>query len=415
MRVLYLAHRIPYPPNKGDKIRAYHEIRGLAARGHEVHVAAFVDDPADLQHRGALEAVCASVTLVPLQPRLAALRSLAALATAQPLSLRYFASTAMRQQVQGLIAKVDPAAVVVYCSAMTQYVPPALASRTVVDLVDADSEKWREYAAVAAAPAAVVYGIEARRLRAHERQVVRLFGRSLVTTPREAALIDPASVERLQALPNGVDLDAFNSMRSTEVRRQMPAAERGYLAGDRPRVVFTGAMDYFANIDAVSAFARDVWPAVHARLPRATFLIVGARPAAQVRRLGREPGIVVTGTVADMRPYLAAASLAVVPLRIARGIQNKVLEAMAMEVPVVVSAAVAASVGAAPGRDFVVAASAPEFAGAVTALLTDQQARVALAHNGRRFVERHHQWESMLDRFVRLVESVAVHEEIRCA
>lgn len=416
MRILYLAHRIPYPPNKGDKIRSFHEIRGLTAQGHEVHLAAFVDDPRDLKYRDDLARICQSVTLSPLSRRRASLRSLAGLVTRQPLSLRFFSSRAMHERVLNLINWVDPEAIVVYSSAMTQYVPARLASRTVVDLVDADSEKWRDYAAVAPMPASLIYGIEGRRLRLHERTVIRTFARSLVTTPREALLLkDAGAADRLTPLANGVDLDRFRPGLITDPGSAVPEIERRFLAAGAPRIVFTGAMDYFANADAVTTFARDVWPLVRARRPGATFLIVGANPTRQVRRLGQQPGILVTGTVDDVRPYLAGAAVSVAPLQIARGIQNKVFEAMAMGTPVVTTAAVVAGLGAAPGRDVLVASAPEDFAAAVLNVIGNRQLHDDLSARARAFVEREHRWDAMLAEFVRIVESVATPEAARVA
>jgi sugar transferase (PEP-CTERM/EpsH1 system associated) len=344
-RLLYLARRVPYPPGKGDKIRAFHEIRGLAERGHDVHLFTLADDLADLAHADALRRWCRSVTIERIAPWPARLRMLAALPTGRSLSEANFWSSSLAAAVSRALSPTPPDAIVVYCSSMMQYVPRPLWPRTVVDLVDVDSEKWRQYSSTAGMPMSFVYGLEARRIRRLEQLIVSDVHRTLLTTMREVELLGGAHDGRLVALVNGVDLDFYAPAAGPVDVEALPEAERQFFRespGDRPRFVFTGAMDYRANVDAVCWFAEEAWPAVHAALPSARFLVVGRGPSPAVLALDGRDGILVTGGVKDVRPYLQSATACVAPLRVARGIQNKVLEAMACARPVVVSPAVRA-------------------------------------------------------------------------
>ncbi len=328
--LLFLAHRIPYPPNKGDKVRSFHILKALAGR-YRVRLGAFVDDPADLRHADKLARYCVEVHLLRLRPPAARLRSLSGMATGRPLTLPYFHDRAMRTWVRARLASGTIRRVLVYSSAMAQYVEGAGAPlRRVVDLVDVDSDKWRQYAQRARWPMSAVYRREARRLLAYERRIAAAFDATVLVSGAEAALfrgLAPEAAARVHAVENGVDARFF----SPERTYPDPYGPGG------PVLVFTGAMDYRANVDAVVWFTAEVFPALRRRVPQARFFIVGAHPAEAVRRLAARPGVHVIGQVPDIRPYLAHAVLAVAPLRMARGIQNKVLEAMAMARPVVAS------------------------------------------------------------------------------
>ncbi len=358
--LLFLAHRIPYPPNKGDKIRSFHLLRHLATR-HEVHLGAFVDDPADWQHRDALAAYCKSVRLVPLHPRRARLASLAGLLTGEALTLPYYRNRELMDWAARLADSGQVRCGLAFSSAMAQFMPARL-ERRVLDMVDVDSDKWAQYAPTQRWPLSWLYAREGRRLAAWEARVARDFDATLLVSPAEAALLRarvPAAADRIGAFENGVDADYFSPAR--EYPNPYPSGARG--------VVFTGAMDYWPNVDAVTWFAERIFPAIRDAVPAAQFTIVGSRPGEAVTALARQPGVVVTGSVPDVRPYLARAACAVAPLRIARGVQNKVLEAMAMARPVVASPQAAEGIRAEAGRDYLLAQGEAEFAQAVVARL----------------------------------------------
>ncbi len=358
--LLFLAHRIPFPPNKGDKIRSFHLLRHLSTR-YQVHLGAFVDDPDDWQYADALRPYCQSINLVPLHSRRARLLSLSGLLTGDPLTLPYYRSAALRHWAAKLAASGTVSCGLAFSSAMAQFMPPQLARR-VLDMVDVDSDKWTQFAATQRWPMSWVYAREGRTLADWEARIASDFDATLLVSHDEAALLQsraPAARTRISAFENGVDADYFSPARSYP---------DPYAEGVRG-VVFTGAMDYWPNIDAVSWFAERIFPAVREAIPNARFTIVGSRPTEAVLQLARQPGVEVTGSVADVRPFLAHAGCAVAPLRIARGVQNKVLEAMAMACPVVVSAQAAEGIRAVAGRDFVLADDEAGFAQAVLSVL----------------------------------------------
>jgi polysaccharide biosynthesis protein PslH len=419
VKVLFLAHRIPYPPNRGAKIRSYHELRALVARGHEAHLLAFAEDPQDRRHGPVLRSLCASASVLLLDRHLAALRVLAQLPGRAPLSQSYFDSPAMRRAVRHKLLKLRPDAIFVCSSAMAHYIPRTLRERAVVDLVDANSEKWRAYAGRTPPPLSWLYGIEWQRLRRWERTIVDRFAHTVVTTERELGLLGPwgrsGRPTHLHAITNGVDLDYYrpDAFRSCWLD-SLPTHERRFLANSSAqRLLFTGVMDYYPNVEGIRYFVEDVLPLVRVREPRAELLIVGGNPTRQVRRLAEQPGVTVTGFVEDVRPYLAAAKVSVVPLRIARGVSNKILESMASGRPVAATPEAAASVHGRHGEHLLIGGDAGELAESVLRLLQDEPLRQRLALQARSFVETEYAWEPHLRRLAELVESVSARQAVQ--
>jgi len=331
--LLFLAHRIPYPPSKGDKIRSYHILKHLA-NSYRIHLGAFVDDPDDWRYQAKLKTMCASVYLLPLRPLPAKLRSLTGLFGNSALSLPYFREQKMQRWVDSIMKRDDMRRVFVYSSPMAQYVMGEEFSslRRIVDFVDVDSDKWRQYAQCKSWPLSWLYRREGECLLRFEGSVARAFDTSVFVSAAEADLfkqLAPDVADRVCFIDNGVDFSYFSPDREYENPYQ----------GQSDVLVFTGAMDYWANVDAVRWFAREIFPQVRQSVPSAQFVIVGARPSRDVLQLASLAGVSVTGAVADIRPYLAHARAAVAPLRIARGVQNKVLEAMAMAIPVLATPA----------------------------------------------------------------------------
>jgi sugar transferase (PEP-CTERM/EpsH1 system associated) len=408
MKLLYLAHRVPYPPNKGDKIRSYHELLGFIERGHEVHLIAFADDSRDLSHQVLLERRCASAQIVPLHCHMAKWRALTRLVNGQPLSLGYFASRAMKRLVGRSIEKHDFDVVFVFSSSMAQYVPRHLSSRAIIDLVDVDSEKWREYARQSKPPLSWLYNLEWRRLRKYEYQIIARFAHSILTTQREAALLSELDEftrrARLRVITNGVDLDYYQ--REVRVDHSSRPA--------RPRLVFIGAMDYYANIEGVRWFVDKIFPLIRLREPETEFFIVGSRPPREIEMLNEREGVRVTGDVDDVRPYLKGATCCVIPLRIARGIQNKVLEAMAASKAIVATPESVAGLRVENGMQLLIAREEREFGDAVLRVIEDPALRDRLALQSRRFVEIEHDWEPVLQQIVELAESVALRWVADC-
>ena len=386
--LLLLVHRIPYPPNKGDKIRSYHLLKHLAQH-YRVHMATFVDDADDWQHVPKVEALCASSHFARLDPLASKLRSLGALLKGRALSFDYYRNAGLQDWVDNAMASHQIGRVVVFSSPMAQYAEQYPQARRVVDFCDIDSDKWRQYALQKSWPMSWVYRREADTLLTYERHVAASTDAALFVSDAEAALfrtMAPESGAKIGYFNNGVDTEYFSPER---------AYERPFGAGERA-LVFTGAMDYWPNIDAVQWFAAEVFPQLLALDPMLRFYIVGARPAPAVQALAAPPGVIVTGTVPDVRPYIHHADICVAPLRIARGIQNKVLEAMAMARPVVVSPQALEGIDAVPGRELLLADGAAALATTITGLLAQPDASIGAAARAK--VKSQYSWPSNLAR-----------------
>ena len=396
--ILFLAHRVPFPPDRGDKIRSHHLLRHLATLA-PVHVACFGETADDMAQDGALAAVAASHCLV--QRRVPVpLAALQAVASGKPISLTAFASPRIRRYVDHVLATRPIAAIVVFSGQMAQFLPMCRGShqnssfggRIVMDFVDVDSAKFEAYAATKPQPLSALYRREARLLRRFEADVAARVDCSLLATHEEAALFTSRLTRApgdgaVCALQNGTDTVFFDP---AGIRRE-PALMHG-----GPHIVFTGQMDYPPNIEAVRHFAHTVMPAIRAKLAHALFDVVGRAPTSAVRMLDGMNGTRVHGAVPDVRPWLAGADLVVAPLLIARGVQNKVLEAMAMARPVLTTSAAATGIGAREGTDMMVADGSDALAAAALELLCDPAAALALGQAGRKFVVNSRCWERAL-------------------
>jgi sugar transferase (PEP-CTERM/EpsH1 system associated) len=389
--LLFLCHRIPFPPNKGDKIRSYHLLRYLSTR-FRVFLATFIDDPADEIYKARVAELCEEVCIVNLSARLAQIRSAKAVLNKQPLSLTYYDDRRIMRWVRDLTRRQSIDRVLVFSSAMAQYafIPELNNASVVVDFVDVDSDKWAQYAQRKPAWSAWVYRLEASRLAAYEDHIAHRARASIFVSDAEAALfrqrLSDSNVE-VAAISNGVDTEYF----APDASRHTP------FAADERAIVFTGAMDYWANVDAVSWFNTEILPRIVRQEPSARFYIVGSKPTDAVIRLAG-PHTTVTGSVPDVRPYLEHAGAVVAPMRIARGIQNKVLEGMAMAKAVITTPIGLEGIDAQPGKELLLASSEESFARTVTSVLCGNESLVAAAARAR-VVERY-SWESSMSRFV---------------
>lgn len=389
--LLYLVHRMPYPPNKGDKVRSYHLLKHLVER-HRVFVGTFVDDPDDEAHVDTLRTLCAGMHVTRLHPTRARIGSLAGLLDGEALTLHYYRDAALARWVRETVRREHIDAAVVFSSSMAQYAQ-GLGLPMLVDFVDVDSAKWTAYAGQHRWPMSWLYRREGERLLAYERAVAASSARSFFVTEKEAALfrdLAPESVRSCEAMGNGVDADYF---------APDPARASPFAPDERP-VVFTGAMDYWPNVDAVTWFATEMLPRLRARWPTLRFHVVGRSPTPAVRALAGE-AITVTGTVPDVRPYLQHAAVVVAPLRLARGIQNKILEAMAMGRPVVAARECTEAIDAERGTELVAADDADAFVREVDALLRDPARAAAVGAAGRHRVQRGYGWDAHLGAFDR--------------
>jgi sugar transferase (PEP-CTERM/EpsH1 system associated) len=385
--ILFLCHRLPWPPDKGDKIRSYRVLRRLADH-YRVYLGTFIDDPSDWRHLPAVEAVCAGVCVRPLQPWRTRWRALTSLARGEALTVGVYRDRDMRRWVEGVLANQRPEVAVCFSSGVAHFVLPHDRLRRIMDFVDVDSDKWSQYASAHRGLAGMIYRREARCLTNWERAIAEQFDASIFVSEPEAGFFRkqvPTAAGKVHGIPNGVDAEYWDPQRDYS---------SPYRPGERA-VVFVGAMDYRPNVDAVDWFARTVWPRILGQRPEARFYIVGRKPTAAVRALGELPGIVVTGPVEDVRPYVAHAHAVTAPLRIARGIQNKVLEALAMEKVVLATPEAWEGIEDFEGREGCIDGSPGVLAAeALRWLDTPTPAEVAAA---RAMILQRHDWSRNLD------------------
>jgi sugar transferase (PEP-CTERM/EpsH1 system associated) len=391
MKVLMLAHRIPYPPRTGDKVRAYRIARHLAQK-HELTLAFLVDEPRPEQNLSALQKKIPDLVYSKISRTRKRLFALLSLVSGGSATLSYFKSPDFGAQVDDRLAMDRFDLVYVSSSSMAQYVTCFRQGPIIMDFVDVDSDKWLQYGARLPRHKAWVYRLEGMRLQQFELAAARQASHCVVATSQEEALLHSfAPWAQTSVVENGVDLDYFT-----------PSGEPSH----DPTIVFTGAMDYFPNIDAVLYFSKAILPRIQAQVPEARFVIVGKNPVTSVRRLASLKGVEVTGEVPDVRPFSRQASVVVAPLRVARGIQNKVLEAMAMGLPVVASPKAHEGLDARPGRHLFVEDDPGRSADLVVNLLNSPLLRAAVGRAARSFVESRHCWGDSMAKLDRVLAEV---------
>ena len=332
MDILFLIHRIPYPPNKGDKIRSFNWLKHLAQAGHRIHVGAFIDDPKDVSGISELERYCETSFFEQFSPTMRRVKSLPALVTGKSITQVYYGSKKMAEWVKNTLRTHNIDAGLIFSSSMAQYLMDVDNLKRVIDFVDVDSEKWTEYGRRKGWPGSFVYKREGRLLACEELEIAQVFDSSIFVSEQEADLFksqNPAVATKVTSVTNGVNVDYFDP----SIPLDSPYSD------DAARIVFVGALDYWANVEGVEWFCNEVYPKIRQQRSDVEFHIVGSRPSKSVVALAQSPGVHVHPDVDDVRPYLKHAAIASVPLRIARGIQNKVLEALAMEKPVLASSA----------------------------------------------------------------------------
>lgn len=380
--ILFLAHRIPFPPDRGDKIRGFHILKFLSER-KRVHLITFADEEADMKRKGGLAPYTANRQVI-WRAKNPVSSGMQALLSHRPLSLTAFENEALREAVDSLLARHAVDTIYVFSSQMAQYLPPRPRQRVIMDFVDMDSAKFAAYAEDSSGPMRWVYAREARLLLQHERAVAARADASLFVSEEEARLFrDRTGADRVHVIENGIDTAFYD-----------PAAHFRRVDAVGSLIVFTGQMDYRPNVEGVTWFVQTILPHIRIAHPDARFAIVGRNPTDAVKALAREPGVMVTGEVADVRGWLDAASVVVAPLRMARGIQNKVLEAMAMARPTVASTAAAEGID--HGGTIRVGGTVGEIAEQVTALLSDPAQAAALGAAAREQVMRRYSWEARL-------------------
>ena len=408
-KLLFIAHRIPYPPTKGEKLRAFNLLKGLAAH-YDVTLGAPVDDPDDWHHRDALAPWCFETYFADIRGRTRQRAAFEAIAKGEPVSYAYFRQREMMNWVSTKTSEQQFDAVFVYSSGAAPYLKAIRRApdATIIDFVDVDSEKWKALAETSKGPMRAIYAREARLLAAEEARLGNLADASLLVTDAEAALFSKITgvFRSIATVGNGVDTDYWGASRSIA---------SPYETDGTARIIFTGVMDYEPNVDAVCWFAEEALPHLRARRRDVEFVIAGGRPAKAVEALAEQPDIRVTGRVEDMRGWLGHADLAVAPLRIARGVQNKVLEAMAARTPILTSIPALTGIDALPGTNAVTCETGIEFADGIVNLLDDPGRREAMAASAQAFVTREYSWPSKVETLRTIIEAARAKTAVSAA
>ncbi len=387
MRILFLSQRVPYPPNRGDKITTWRLIERMA-REHEVRIVAFAHDEQDLEAAQTLRDKGFPTTAVPLRPLWARIRSLPLFLTGRPLTLGVFGSSEVQAQVDREIQSADLA--YAYSSSMGAFFLSHSNTPRIMHFAELDSDKWRQYVGRTRPPMKWVYARECKTLFRFEQELAHAVDENVFCTPLEEEIFRrwiPGAASSV--LRNGVDLESH--------RPSPEQAEKGHLA-------FVGVMNYYPNVDGCIWFANRILPRIRERHPEAHLTIVGSHPTPEVVKLGSLPGVEVTGFVNDPKDYLRRAAVSVAPLRIARGIQNKVLEAMAMGLPVVGTTSATQGVAAQAGRDYLVEDEEDGQVEAICGLLAAPERARELGRAARTFVEENYDWEVTLRPLDRMLE-----------
>ena len=389
MNILYLCHRFPYPPKRGGKIRPFNMIRHLTALGHRVTVCSLVRSAAEGEEGRGIAPYCAGFEMARVNAPMQALRMVARLPLVTPSSMGFFHSPELGRRVRDLLRAQKWDLIFVHCSSVAPYVEQVRDVPKILDFGDMDSQKWLEYANYKPFPLSLGYRLEGHKMRAAERRLAQRFDLCTATTRAEWETLESYGTgAATDWFPNGVDADFF-----------CPTDQ----ACDTETISFIGRMDYYPNQECMARFCAETWPLLKARRPALKLLIVGADPSPAMRKLGELPGVTVTGSVLDVRPFIRSSALMVAPLNIARGTQNKILEAMAMGVPVVTSRIAAGGVDAQAVTHFLVADTPTEYCEAILQVLENPAERQRLATAGRQRMLSHHAWPQSMHRLDQII------------
>jgi sugar transferase (PEP-CTERM/EpsH1 system associated) len=394
MNILYLCHRFPFPPRRGGKIRPFNMIQHLTSVGHSVTVCSLARSTDEAQQGQGIAPYCAGFEMGHVTEWVQVMRMLVRLPTLTPSSMGFFYSSALDRHVQNLLASERWDLIFVHCSTAAQYVEHVRHIPKILDFGDMDSQKWLEYAHYKPFPLSLGYWLEGTKLRASEKRLAGRFDVCTTTTLAEWKTLQSMGASAdIDWFPNGVDADYFCPTDGTY---------------DADTISFIGRMDYYPNQECMARFCERVWPALKALRPAMKLLIVGADPSPAMRKLGELDGVTVTGSVADVRPFVRRSALMVAPLKIARGTQNKILEAMAMGVPVVTSSVAADGVDAVSGAHLMVADTPMELVRTIMGIVDNPAERGRLAEAGRQRMLNRHAWthsmvrlDAIIDRCVR--------------
>ncbi|MCP4266167.1 MAG: TIGR03087 family PEP-CTERM/XrtA system glycosyltransferase [Candidatus Brocadiaceae bacterium] len=390
--LLFLCHRIPFPPNKGDKIRSFHLLEYLSSK-YAVYLGCFIDNMDDEKYIIELDNYCEESFTININPTSAKIMSLMGLFHGEPLTLPYYKNSRMQEWVDNLINTTNPSNILVFSSAMAQYIRfnENTDKNVVVDFVDVDSDKWKQYSVDKIFPLNWLYKREATKLLKYEKYIANRADYSFFVSSCEAnyftKLIDNTDKNKIDYFNNGVNIDHFNLSSEYPIPFEQ----------DEKNIVFTGAMDYWPNIDAACWFVEDIYPLLKSKIDNIHFYIVGSSPVEKIIELGKINDITVTGTVEDIRPYIYHADVIVAPMRIARGVQNKVLEGMSMAKTVITTSKGLEGIDAEIDIDVFVTDDSEAFADKIFDVL-DNMTSINLGKSARSNIENNYLWSTTLKR-----------------
>mgnify|MGYP003380820249 CR=1 FL=1 len=392
MRILFLTGRLPYPPNRGDRLRAYNFLRVLSQQ-HQITLLSFIGDNREAGLIGPLRQFCEDIQLVHRGQFQSTMTTGLNAWRALPFQSLYYRSSVMQGAVDRLLDRGRFDAVYVHLFRMAQFVAGRSRPYRILDLTDAISSEVERSLPYRDPKWQLVYRLELPRMRRYERDIVRHFDETwLISNAERQKLLGGKDNSKIHVVPNGVDS-----------ARYRPSG----LPIDSPRLIFVGHMGVFHNVDAAEYLVREILPRVRAEFPNTSLDLVGAEPAPPVKQLASTPGVRVLGHVADLNAALNDASIFVAPLRFATGVQNKALEAMAVGLPVVTSTYVNNGLEAEDGRHLLVADKPDQFAAAILTLLKDAQLRRNLGRAGREFVMSQYRWEDVLERVTAIQNQIS--------
>ncbi|MDO9195006.1 TIGR03087 family PEP-CTERM/XrtA system glycosyltransferase [Rhodoferax sp.] len=390
MNILYLCHRFPFPPKRGGKIRPFNMIRHLSATGHQVTVCSLARSTEEAEEGRGIAPYCAGFEMGHVKELVQVARMIVRLPVLTPSSMGYFYSPELAEHVRRLLGSKKWDLIFVHCSSVAQYVEHVTGIPKILDFGDMDSQKWFEYANYKPFPLSLGYRFEGAKMLAAEKRLARQVDLCTATTRAEwETLNNYQTGADTDWFPNGVDADFFCPL------------DESY---DADTISFIGRMDYYPNQECMARFCEQTWPLLKSRRPAMKLLIVGADPSPAMRKLGDLPGVTVTGSVPDVRPFIRGSALMVAPLNIARGTQNKILEAMAMGVPVVTSTIAAGGVDAESVTHFLVADTPQAYADAIMQIVDSPAERNRLAVAGRQRMLSHHAWPRSMVRLEGIID-----------
>ena len=389
--ILFLTHRIPYPPNKGDKVRSFNILRWLN-KNYNVYLGCFIDNPEDIKYKNELSNHSSDFLCLYQPVYLSLARSVVALCVNQPITTHYYYSRKMERWVKDIVVKHKIKKVLIFSSSMARYVTALEFEKVkrVIDFVDVDSDKWRQYSLSSKTPLAWIYSREYKLLSVYEKYITSLFDAAFFVSESESKLfcenLNKDLQHKVSVIENGVDAEYFS-----------PKREASNKESTAPIIVFTGTMDYKANVNAVTWFVKYVFPLIQKKDPSIKFYIVGRNPLREVKKLGEQANVVVTGMVEDIRPYLEKASIVVAPIRMSRGVQNKILEAMSMAKFLVATPMAMKGIELEKEKVDVTTADSPEEYAKNCLLSIDKYSKtMAQSLNNRKFVEKNYNWQRNL-------------------